>query len=279
MRSYAVSRKVLSLLLIFALLALPVAAQAGVSSVFDTTGALNEIKFQNREVLLDANGAWTAKPAVGGYLVSLFSATQIFTYPTVGDPNLAWEVGTTTEGYLLGYSVQKITNVTSSQIDYANTNLDPSGLGKISTAGDETLVIYESNNNWKITSGNWATDLANSLAGTTLVASFGINSAGNSAVFSPFPIASGFLGLATYGLDVVQNPAGLIFDKSQALGNDIAGTATVWTTPPGYPTANNWSAFSNDPVSFALVPEPATLAMWGSFLAIGAAVALRRRQK
>ncbi len=272
------SRKVLSLLLVFALLALPVAAQAGVSSNFDTTGKLNEIKFQNREVLLDANRNWTSAPAVGGYLVSLFSATQIFTYPTVGDPNLAWDFGSTTDGYLLGYAVQKITSVSATQVNYANTDYDPLS-GKISTSGNETLVIYESPTNWSITSGNWLTDLTNSLASSTLWASFGIGPSPNSAVFSPFPIAGGFLGLATYGLDVVQNPNGLIFDQSQALGNDIAGTATVWTTPPGYPTANNWSAFSNDPVSFALVPEPATLAMWGSFLAIGAVVALRRRQK
>jgi hypothetical protein len=273
-----VSRKVLSLLLVFAVLALPVAAQAGVSSNFDATGKLNEIKFQNREVLLDSQGRWTSAPVQGGYLVSLFSATQIFTYPTPGNPNLAWDFGTTSDGYLLGYAVQKITGVAANLISYANTDYDPLS-GKIASNNTETLVIYESPTNWSISSGNWLTDLTTSLASSTLWASFGIGAAPNNASFTPFPLGGGFLGLATYGLDVVQNPNGLIFDQSQALGNDIAGTATVWTTPPGYPTANNWSAFSNDPVSFALVPEPATLAMWGSFLAIGAAVALRRRQK
>ena len=36
---------------------------------------------------------------------------------------------------------------------------------------------------------------------------------------------------------------------------------------------------SQDPLTFAAVPEPATLAMWGSVLAIGAVIGLRRRQK
>ena len=40
-----------------------------------------------------------------------------------------------------------------------------------------------------------------------------------------------------------------------------------------------WMYDSQDPFTFAAVPEPATLAMWGGFLAIGAVVALRRRQK
>lgn len=273
------SRKILSLLLAFALLALPVVAQAGVvTDYFNTSGALNEIKFQNREVLLDANLQLTDKPMVDGYLVSLFSATQIFSYSTPGTPELKWEVGSSTAGYLLGYAVQKITSV-GSVIEYGNTDQDPSGLGKI--ANGETLVIYNSTHNWDITNGDWAVDLGKSLDSSTLWASFGIAAGtSNQASFAPFPFpVTGFLGLATYGLNVVQNPNGLVFDSGQSAGNDIAGTATVWAPPPGYPGGNNWTAFSNDPVSFALVPEPATLAMWGSFLAVGAAVALRRRQK
>ncbi len=275
------SRKILSLLLALALLALPVVAQAGVvSDSFDTTGALNEIKFQNREVLLDASGAWTNTPTQGGYLVSLFSATQVFNYPTPGNPALAWQVGGSTTGYLLGYAVQKIKSVSASLIEYENTDYDPVG-GKIAINSTETLAIYNSTTPWSISSGSWSTDLTNSLASSTLWASFGIATATpNQASFSPFPFpTTGFLGLATYGLDVVQNPNGLVFDKTKSAGSDIAGTATVWTTPPGYPTKDNWIAVSNDPVSFALVPEPATLAMWGSFLAVGAVVALRRRQK
>lgn len=276
------SRKILSLLLAFVLLAVPVAARAAlVTDAFDTTGKLNEIKFQNREVLLDRTGGWTTKPVVGGYLVSLFRATQIYSYPTPGSPTLEWDLGTASGSYLLGYSVQKITSITSGPdlITYANTDWDPLG-GKIKTDGSETLVVYERPTDWSVSSGNWLTDLTTSLGSTTLWASFGIGASPNQASFSPFPYpVTGFLGLATYGLDVVRNPNSLVFDQSQAKGNDIAGSATVWAPPPGYPTTNNWIAFSNDPVSFALVPEPATLALWGSALAVGAAVALRRRQK
>ena len=79
--------------------------------------------------------------------------------------------------------------------------------------------------------------------------------------------------MSSFGLDAIQNP-GLIFDKTKAFGNDIFGGANIYV-----PGQGSWIARSEDPLTFAAVPEPTTLVMWGSVLAIGAVVALRRRQK
>jgi hypothetical protein len=276
----------LSLLVL--VLALPSLAHATIVSKFDTTGLINKIKFTNYETFVVANqgGGFTVVDAAtavarGGQLLSIFSATELTIQdplnPGVFGPTPAWQKGP--GDYFLGYSVVDVLPGVSGpgSLTYGNPSFDP--FGKL-VLGSEVVWMAETTSDWVIT-GNIAADVGSVLFATGIVpfATFGINggnpSNGGEFLPVPGPPMAPLKGISYYGLDVVNNAAGWPgYDPTKAFGNDIYGGANIYM-----PGQGQWIARSEDPLTFAAVPEPTTLAMWGSVLAIGAVFALRRRQK
>jgi len=261
------------------LVALPMMVQAAITDAFDTSGLINKIKFTNYEAFVQQDGqSWTLVDPedVGSdvnatyQLVSIFSATELTiqnpAVPGVFGPEPAWQKGN--DGYFLGYSVVNV-SVSATGLTYSNPTFDP--FNKLDL-GTESLWLGTSDSDWVVT-GDMATDVA-SVLGATQWATFGIASS-QSGFYTLPPVFGTLIGVSAFGLNQVDAPANWPgFDQSKAHGNDMFGGANIYR-----PGEGDWSARSEDPLTFAAVPEPATLAMWGSCLMIGALVALRRRQK
>ncbi len=274
-------RKVILSLLVV-LLALPSAAFAGITGAFDTTGLINKIKFTNYEsfIVESPDGGYLVvdPEKIGEYgsvqLLSIFSATELTiqdpSNPGVFGPAPAWQKGS---DYFLGYSVVDVSGSAGGPLTYSNPTFDP--FGHLNLAAGEALILKESSTDWKVT-GVIGTDVASIFADPTPAwGTFGFQTATNGGGFTPLPPAFGTLiGVSWFGLDAVSGPGAPFFDKDKAFGNDIFGGANIYV-----PGEGQWSARSEDPLTFAAVPEPATVALWGGFLAIGAVLALRRRQK
>ncbi len=127
---------------------------------------------------------------------------------------------------------------------------------------------------WTVT-GDLATDIADVTDGTPW-GYFGITS--NAATSASYT-GDAADGVQRANLDAIGAlPANISeFDRTRTVGTDIQVRAFVGELTPAL---GDWIAESQDPMTFAVVvPEPATLAMWGGFLAIGAVFALRRRTK
>jgi hypothetical protein len=270
--------------LLAVILAMPSMAQASITNMFDTSGLVNKIKFTNYESFIRANpnGGWSVIAPVnvltGDQLMSIFSATELTIQSAPGSgvfgPVPAWQKGN--NDYFLGYSVADVTVVPGGggALTYSNPTYDPFGKLALNT---EMVWLGESRTDWNVT-GLIVPDVASIFVNATQWATFGIVNKPNGGSFSPLPPVFGTLiGVSAFGLDQVQAPGGGWpgFDKTKAFGNDIFGGANIYV--PGQD--EEWVARSEDPITFAAVPEPATLAMWGGFLAIGAVIALRRRQK
>jgi hypothetical protein len=273
-----VSRKVLSLLLGLVLLALPAMAQASISDAIDTTGLLNRVKFTNYEAWVARDGSLIApgQEGVNDFLVSIFSAESVsvqITPNSGGFGPATWQAGANGAGYFLGYAVQELAQVVGTQYIYKNPTLDPLSTGQL--AAGEQVVLVESTTDWVLT-GNVAADVASIFANATPWATLGQVTGNNFAEFTALPgFPLGIVGIAKFALDAVTNNSGIQFQPGvQTSGSDVTGGAIIYA-----PGLGQWVARSEDPLLFAAVPEPATLAMWGSFLAIGAVVALRRRRK
>ncbi|MHB0956073.1 MAG: PEP-CTERM sorting domain-containing protein [Pirellulaceae bacterium] len=273
------TRKFLSLMLGLALLALPTVTQAALTDNLDATGLINKIKFTNYEVFvrgtvddytyLDAD----ADLEDGDHLVTVFSASELTIQNAPGSgvfgPEPAWQKGNG-NGYFLGYSVAKIA-LTAGGLSYDTPDFDPNGL----LLTGEMVALYNSTEDWSIVGANIETDVDNSFDVADKWAGFGIVSDTNGGGFTALPPIFGtLLGVTAIGLDAINGPEDWPgFDKSKAFGNDIFAGANIYT-----PGQNAWTYRSEDPLTFAAVPEPGTLALWGGCLAIGAVLALRRRK-
>lgn len=302
-------RKMLCQVVPFLLLAaMPLTSFASVSSLFMTDGTKNEVKFVNREIFMrqDQAGAWSpvAYPnlpaAAGGItqgdvLVTLFSATTLSYGSNL--VNSQWLPGDA-NGYLLGYAAQEVQLVSTATvgsinfvaIDLGNVKVDPFG---VLAAGDQ-VAVFDSTAPWVINTGassfaNLQSSVSQSLNPINVTVWEQFNDADGYPAGANFAQTSGVVidpirafVSAQYGL-TSQGVSTFAFAPNDWLqtGNptDIAGRANANLNDDFLTQISPWMYDSQDPLTFAAVPEPATLAMWGGFLAIGAVVALRRRQK
>jgi len=299
-------RKMLSQVVPFLLLAaMPLTSFAAVTDLFKLDGTKNEVKFINREVFMrNDGGVWSTveNPIVNGevaldpatdVLVTLFTATTISFGQELQNSN--W-IPSDETGYLLGYAVQKVEAVSSGSagtvkfvaVDLGNptdTLADPFGyLPKGAQVG-----IFNSTSQWVVNGKGLSVEdsVAQSLANAgnpweVLSDALGYPNSDDFAqtsgvIVSGAPFMSAQYALTAGGL------SGLSFTPNDWLNtgklSDMAGRANADLNDDYLSGDSPWMFDSQDPLVFAAVPEPATLAMWGGFLAIGAVVALRRRQK
>ncbi|MHB9068639.1 MAG: hypothetical protein ACYC4B_33155 [Pirellulaceae bacterium] len=279
------TRKFLSLMLGLALLALPTVTQAALTDELDTSGLINKIKFTNYEVFVRQvddtfyflNAAESLDPQDGDHLVSVFSASELSVQSAPGSgvfgPEAAWQKGNG-NGYFLGYSVVKVTN-TAFGLSFDTPDFDPNGL--LDIGAGEALALYNRNDaDLAIVGIDTQLDVTNSFTGADEWATFGFGGAANGGSFTALPggFGSTLIGVTAIGLDAIDGPEGFPgFDKQAAFGSDIFAGANIYM-----PGEGAWTARSEDPLTFAAVPEPGTLALWGGCLAIGAVLALRRRK-
>jgi len=294
-------RKMLCRVVPFLLLAaLPLTSFASVSSLFMTDGTKNEVKFINREVFMRQDGdVWSPVLTpndpqngvqAGDVLVTLFSATTLSYGQNL--TNSGWLPGNP-DGYLLGYSAQDVMSVSTASvgtinfvaIDLGNVTTDPFG---VLNSGDQ-VAVFDSPSQWVINGPGLtvAQSVAWSLQNAVLWEKFndadGYPGAANFAqtsgvVLDPIrAFVSAQYGLSSQGESAFPFAATDWLETGAA--TDVAGRANADINNDFLTGISPWMYDSQDPLVFAAVPEPATLAMWGGFLAIGAVVALRRRQK
>jgi hypothetical protein len=281
-----VKRKLLTVGLFAVMLALPAIVQAAnITNYFDYSGKLNQLKFKNYETFVDTQGNFVnpAAAKVGDLLVSIFRATDLYIEKTKGSSDFSlpavWQANTG-KGYFFAYSLQQIATINPGAalpilgMTFANPAADPFN---ILSAGAQA-ALFVSNSDWTVTGANLAADIASATSGS-LWGEFGITAnPATRAIYQGINIGT-LLGNTDFNLDAVGPlPAGISqFDRTRTGGSDFQGRAIVSQLVP---PLGQWIAESQDPMTFAVVvPEPATLAMWGGFLAIGAEFALRRRTK
>jgi hypothetical protein len=298
-------RKIICRAVVFSILAaMPLTAFASVSQLFKTDGTKNEVKFVNREVFMrQTNGVWAPLLAPnnpntgiqpGDVLVSLFSATTLSYGQTL--VNSGWLPGDA-NAFLLGYSAQEVMNVSVANvgptnfiaIDLGNVKADPFG---VLNPGDQ-VAVYNSTTQWLVNNGGMS--LANLQSSVT-------QSLQNAILWEKFNDADGYPGALDFAQSsgLIIDPINKVFVSAQyglsSQGNsafafapkdwlqvgtldDIAGRANADLNDDYVKGLSPWMYDSQDPLTFAAVPEPGTLALWGGCLAIGAVIALRRRQK
>ncbi len=301
-------RKMICRAVLFSIFAaMPLTSFAAVSDLFVTDGVTkNEVKFINREIIMrNTGGVWApvAAPndlglgsgntgvAQGDVLVTLFSATTLSTGS--GLTNSGWSPGDS-NGFLLGYAAQSITGVSFGSIsptltfvalDLNNPSADPFGVLTGLTPGTQ-VAIFNSTQPWVINGAGLTLQqsVTQSLAAATVWEEFtdsGANDFAETAGQVIDPVNNVF-STAAYGLSS-QGVSGLTFTPTDWLNrgtiNDMAGRANADLNNDFLSGISPWMYDSQDPLTFAAVPEPATLAMWASVLAIGAVIGLRRRQK
>jgi len=225
----------------------------------------------------------------GDVLVTLFTATTLSTGAEL--TNSGWLPGDS-NGYLLGYAAQTVQDVSLLQvagkgfsfiaIDLGNVDVDPFGV----LNSGEQVAVFNSSTEWVVNGADLsvADSVQQSLANAVLWEKFmdGEGGSANFAQTSGVVTDNGSVFVsAQYGLTTA-GESGLSFVPTDWLNTgaktDVAGRANA-DLNDDFGSISPWMFDSQDPLVFAAVPEPATLAMWGGFLAIGAVVALRRRQK
>ena len=293
-------RKMLSQVVPFLLLAaMPLTSFAAVTDLFKLDGTKNEVKFINREVFMrQVDNEWQVIDPrqtldQGDVLVTLFTATTLSTGAEL--TNSGWLPGDS-NGYLLGYAAQTVEDVSLLEvaskgfsfiaIDLGNVVDDPFG---VLNSGEQVAVFNSShqgvvNDRFDGEGLDVATSVKDSLEGGVLWEKFmdGDGGSANFAQTSGVITDNGSVFVsAQYGLTTA-GESGLTFIPTDWLNTgamtDVAGRANA-DLNDDFGSISPWMFDSQDPLVFAAVPEPATLAMWGGFLAIGAVVALRRRQK
>ena len=279
-------KKLFGLLLpVVMLLAIPAIVSADFLGSVDLGGELNTVKFNNREQYMrKIDGVWTPITVgnlandvqEGDVLVAIYSGTSLY----VGtDPNAQWNSGS--GDYFLAYSAQKVVSTlfvgNIGGISYGNVDEDPFG---VLSAGN-MMNMYLAGANYQTQTGVGLAALQSSVdsvtVGTALLASFGMAGVDDFA-----ELGVSLAGrVAAYGLSNTFTSAPISFIPDDYLDNgnttDVAGIAAVFTNG-NYGTSSPWQYTSSDPFFFRAVPEPGTFALWGSCLAIGAFVALRRRK-
>jgi len=289
-------RKMLSQVVPFLLLAaMPLTSFAAVTDLFKLDGTKNEVKFINREVFMrQVDNEWQVIDPrqtldQGDVLVTLFTATTLSTGAEL--TNSGWLPGDS-NGYLLGYAAQTVQDVSLLQvagkgfsfiaIDLGNVDVDPFGV----LNSGEQVAVFNSSTEWVVNGADLsvADSVQQSLANAVLWEKFmdGEGGSANFAQTSGVVTDNGSVFVsAQYGLTTA-GESGLTFVPTDWLNTgaktDVAGRANA-DLNDDFGSISPWMFDSQDPLVFAAVPEPATLAMWGGFLAIGAVVALRRRQK
>lgn len=270
--------KYLAPLLIVALA--PLAAKADVlfPDAVDITGTqTNILKFFNFETFVNANKEVVTTPTVGDYLVSIFSASQLF---QGSEAVASWSAGT---DFVLGYSVYQVSGITYNGGDKPigityQAGGDPFGY----LSGNETKGVYYSGSNWSVT-GDVAADIASIAGNGPAWATFGINGGDDYGQVGVSYIGNTeIVRVAAYGLSAIQSPVGVTFVPGDYLGignsDDLAGIASIFkNTNPA--TNSGWQFVSSDPIFFKAVPEPGTLTLFAGCLALGGVLALRRRNK
>lgn len=290
-------RKMLSQVVPFLLLAaMPLTSFAAVTDLFKLDGTKNEVKFINREVFMrEVDGQWgVIDPrqtlGAGDVLVTLFTATTLSTGSEL--TNSGWLPGDS-NGYLLGYAAQTVQDVSLLEvvgkgfsfiaIDLGNVTTDP--FGRLNSG--EQVAVFDSPTPWIVNGAGLTVkdSVEQSLANAVLWEKFmdGDQGSANFAQTSGVVMSDGSVFVsAQYGLTTA-GESGLTFLPTDWLNRgapvDVAGRANADLNDDWVNGISPWMFDSQDPLVFAAVPEPATLAMWGGFLAIGAVVALRRRQK
>jgi len=289
-------RKMLSQVVPFLLLAaMPLTSFAAVTDLFKLDGTKNEVKFINREVFMrQVDNEWQVIDPrqtldQGDVLVTLFTATTLSTGAEL--TNSGWLPGDS-NGYLLGYAAQTVEDVSLLEvaskgfsfiaIDLGNVVDDPFGV----LNSGEQVAVFNSSTEWVVNGADLsvADSVQQSLANAVLWEKFmdGDGGSANFAQTSGVVTDNGSVFVsAQYGLTTA-GESGLTFVPTDWLNTgaktDVAGRANA-DLNDDFGSISPWMFDSQDPLVFAAVPEPATLAMWGGFLAIGAVVALRRRQK
>lgn len=289
-------RKMLSQVVPFLLLAaMPLTSFAAVTDLFKLDGTKNEVKFINREVFMrQVDNEWQVIDPrqtldQGDVLVTLFTATTLSTGAEL--TNSGWLPGDS-NGYLLGYAAQTVQDVSLLQvagkgfsfiaIDLGNVDVDPFGV----LNSGEQVAVFNSSTEWVVNGADLsvADSVQQSLANAVLWEKFmdGEGGSANFAQTSGVVTDNGSVFVSPqYGLTTA-GESGLTFVPTDWLNTgaktDVAGRANA-DLNDDFGSISPWMFDSQDPLVFAAVPEPATLAMWGGFLAIGAVVALRRRQK
>jgi len=298
-------RKMLSQVVPFLLLAaMPLTSFAAVTDLFKLDGTKNEVKFINREVFMRQDGdVWNTVVdpiddqgnvliAEGDVLVTLFTATTLSWGQNL--ENSGW-IPSDSTGYLLGYAAQKVMAVSQGTagsvnfiaLDLGNPTDDP--FDRLDTTKNQQVAIYNSTSQWVVNGKGLSVEdsVAQSLANAgnpweVLSDALGYPNSDDFAqtsgvIVSGAPFMSAQYALTAGGL------SGLSFTPNDWLNtgklSDMAGRANADLNDDYLSGDSPWMFDSQDPLVFAAVPEPATLAMWGGFLAIGAVVALRRRQK
>jgi len=277
------------------LAAMPLTSFAAVTDLFKLDGTKNEVKFINREVFMrQVDNEWQVIDPrqtldQGDVLVTLFTATTLSTGAEL--TNSGWLPGDS-NGYLLGYAAQTVQDVSLLQvagkgfsfiaIDLGNVDVDPFGV----LNSGEQVAVFNSSTEWVVNGADLsvADSVQQSLANAVLWEKFmdGEGGSANFAQTSGVVTDNGSVFVsAQYGLTTA-GESGLTFVPTDWLNTgaktDVAGRANA-DLNDDFGSISPWMFDSQDPLVFAAVPEPATLAMWGGFLAIGAVVALRRRQK
>lgn len=260
-----------------ALLLLPLAAQAAsFTGSLDYSGLKNLVSFDTYYAVYNTTSNTIVAPTAynpGDVLLTLYTATSLSIQTAPNSPNFGPSVWTPGVGdYVVGYSAAKIGAIPILN----NPSSDPAG----KLAGTTMFGLWSSITNWTV-SGDVLTDIQTTIPNLPALGTFQIsNGATDGASLQPLVPAFNPLMPALKQMFVTMNGGSLPILSDAVSGTDLASAGIVGTTGGvsigGVP---GWFAGGYESVQFALVPEPGTLALWGSALAIGAVVAFRRRKQ
>jgi hypothetical protein len=261
-----------SVLLIVALLLLPLTAQAATFvQALDYTGLQNKVTLDTYYAVY-RGGAVVANPTqyqTNDILLTLYSAKllEVQSAPNSSVYNTTWTRPGGGNDYILGFSAARIR---------------PGG-GLVNPASDPTgtlpsgafMALYSSASNWTVGGTGAIADVQASIpVGPALATLAIVDTENDYGVISPAnagmtPVSKFYaLSEISGGLQMVPG----------ANGSDLVGTGLLGGGPI-FPGVGEWYSGGQEVVGFSLVPEPGTLALWGSCLAICAALAYRRRTR
>lgn len=254
-----------------ALLALPLVASASFTSSLDYTGLQNKVTFDTYYAVY-RGGSVVASPAnyqTGDVLLTLYSASklEVQTAPNSASFNQVWTRPNSGSDYVVGYSAATIRPGGG----LVNVGTDPAGL-----ISGNFMSLYSNTSNYSVGAASAFTDIAATVSGGTQLALLGIaNPMADYGVLSP---SVGAVAPVNKYYALTNNGGSLSFDPGAISGSDLAGVGMIIGAPI-FGGVGQWFSGGVEVASFALVPEPGTIALWGAGLAIGAVVAFRRRKQ